>query len=134
MMTYLMLPLNMFNLAGFPHVVFWGCDIKPIFNIKPDENDSEKNKKGIGSEYHQVSPSFKKKFTFYDDEKVAKAFNIVDQLPDNIDVTYSKYDDLDDSDVVGKVVERILKEEKDSTKNEKSESHDEDRKVFIRII
>ncbi|MFS7995411.1 hypothetical protein Hanom_Chr12g01117611 [Helianthus anomalus] len=38
-----------------------------IFNIKSDDNDSEKNKKGIGSEYHQIPPPFEKKFTLYDD-------------------------------------------------------------------
>ncbi|XP_021990848.1 uncharacterized protein LOC110887577 [Helianthus annuus] len=35
--------------------------LERIFNIKPDDNDSEKNKKGIGSEYHQVPPPFEKK-------------------------------------------------------------------------
>ncbi|MFS8022487.1 hypothetical protein Hanom_Chr16g01440001 [Helianthus anomalus] len=82
-----------------------------MFNIKPDNNDSEKNKKDIGSEYHQVPPPFEKKFTFYDDEKVAKAFDMVDQLPDNIDV-----------------VESVLKE--DSTKTDKSESQDENKESF----
>ncbi|XP_022014280.1 protein MNN4-like [Helianthus annuus] len=47
--------------------------LERIFNIKPDYNDFEKNKKGIGSEYHQVPPLFEEKFTFYDDEKVEKA-------------------------------------------------------------
>ncbi|XP_035845139.1 HIV Tat-specific factor 1-like [Helianthus annuus] len=67
--------------------------------------------KGIGSEYHQVPPPFEEKFTFYDDEKVEKTFNMVDQLPDNIDVTYSKSDDSSDSEVVEKAVESVLKEE-----------------------
>ncbi|MFS7995282.1 hypothetical protein Hanom_Chr12g01116161 [Helianthus anomalus] len=70
----------------------------------------------------------RKKFTFYDDEKVAKAFDIVDQLPENIDVTYSKSDDAGDSEVVTKVVESVLKEE--STKNENSESQVEDVESF----
>ncbi|XP_035841293.1 golgin subfamily A member 6-like protein 6 [Helianthus annuus] len=42
--------------------------LERIFNIKPGDDDSEKNKKGIGSEYHQVPPP--KKLAFYDDEKV----------------------------------------------------------------
>ena len=94
--------------------------IEWIFNTKPDGKDSEKNKKGIGSEFHQVPPP--EKFAFYDDEKVEKAFNMVDQLIDNIDVTYSKSDDSSDSEVVGKVVESVLKEE--SVKTGKSESQD----------
>ncbi|KAJ0800205.1 putative transcription factor interactor and regulator CCHC(Zn) family [Helianthus annuus] len=102
--------------------------LERIFYIKPDDNDSEKNKKGIGSEYHQVPPPFEKKFTFYDDKKVAKAFNMVDQLPDNNDVTYSKSDNVSDSEVVGKVVESVLKE--DSTKTNKSESQDENEESF----
>ncbi|MFS7986785.1 hypothetical protein Hanom_Chr11g01014331 [Helianthus anomalus] len=85
--------------------------LEHIFNLKPDEKDSERNKKGIGSEYHQVPPPFEKKFTFYDDEKVEKAFNMVDQLTENIDVTYSKSDDTGDSEVVGKVVESVLQDE-----------------------
>ncbi|MFS7934998.1 hypothetical protein Hanom_Chr05g00398231 [Helianthus anomalus] len=101
------------------------------FNIKPDDNDSEKNKKEIGSEYHQVPPPFEKKFTFYDDEKVAKAFNMVDQLTDNFDVNYSKSDDIDDSQVVGKVVESILIE--DTSKNYKYESQDENLKKNYEI-
>ncbi|KAJ0539913.1 putative transcription factor interactor and regulator CCHC(Zn) family [Helianthus annuus] len=80
------------------------------------------NKKGIGSEFHQVPPP--EKFAFYDEEKVEKAFNMVDQLPDNIDITYSKSDDSHDSEVVGKVVESVLKEELIVTG--KSESQDED--------
>ncbi|KAJ0796157.1 hypothetical protein HanPI659440_Chr04g0158921 [Helianthus annuus] len=80
------------------------------------------NKKDIGSEFHQVPPP--EKFTFYDEEKVEKAFNMVDQLPDDIDITYSKSDDSHDSEVVGKVVESVLKEE--SVDTGKSESQDED--------
>ncbi|KAJ0494112.1 hypothetical protein HanIR_Chr12g0593701 [Helianthus annuus] len=95
--------------------------LERIFNLKPGDDDSEKNKKGIGSEFHQVPPP--EKFAFYDDEKVEKAFNMVDQLPDNIDVTYSKSDDSSDSEVVGKVVESVLKEE--SVEKGKSESQDE---------
>ncbi|KAJ0462738.1 hypothetical protein HanRHA438_Chr14g0630361 [Helianthus annuus] len=49
---------------------------------------------------------------------------MVDQLPDNIDIPYSKSDDSHDSEVVGKVVESVLKEE--SVDTGKSESHDED--------
>ncbi|KAM0050072.1 putative transcription factor interactor and regulator CCHC(Zn) family [Helianthus debilis subsp. tardiflorus] len=94
--------------------------LERIFNIKPSDDDSEKNKKGIGSEFHQVPPL--EKFAFYDDENVEKAFNIVDQLTDNIDVTYSKSDDSSDSEVVGKVVESVLKEE--SVEKGKSESQD----------
>ncbi|MFS7946529.1 hypothetical protein Hanom_Chr06g00537341 [Helianthus anomalus] len=97
--------------------------LEGIFNLKPDDNDSKKNKKGIGLEYHQVPPPFEEKFTFYDDEKVEKAFNMVDQLPDNIEITYSKSDDSDDSEVVGKVVESVLQD--DSIKTDKSESQDE---------
>ncbi|MFS7969417.1 hypothetical protein Hanom_Chr09g00808961 [Helianthus anomalus] len=63
--------------------------LKRIFNITPDDNDSEKNKKGICSEYHQIPPPLEKKYTLCDDENVAKAINMVDQLPENIDVTYS---------------------------------------------
>ncbi|KAJ0430420.1 putative transcription factor interactor and regulator CCHC(Zn) family [Helianthus annuus] len=94
--------------------------LERIFNIKPGDDDSEKNKKGIGSEYHQVPPP--EKFAFYDDEKVEKAFNMVDQLPENINVTYSKSDDSSDSEVVGKVVESVLKEE--SVETGKSDSQD----------
>ncbi|MFS7966478.1 hypothetical protein Hanom_Chr09g00774201 [Helianthus anomalus] len=46
----------------------------------PDDKDSEKNKKGIGSEYHQVPPPLRGNYTFYDEEKVAKCLNMVDQL------------------------------------------------------
>ncbi|MFS7912185.1 hypothetical protein Hanom_Chr02g00126941 [Helianthus anomalus] len=94
--------------------------LERIFNITPDGDDSEKNQKGIGSEYHQVPPPLKDNYTFYDSEKMEKAINMVDQLPDNIDVTYSKSDDLDDSEVLGKVVESVLSEE--SIKTDKSES------------
>ncbi|KAJ0902935.1 putative transcription factor interactor and regulator CCHC(Zn) family [Helianthus annuus] len=100
--------------------------LERIFNIKPGGDDSEKNKKGIGSEFHQVPPP--EKFAFYDDEKVEKAFNMVDQLPDNIDVTYTKSDDSNDSEVVGKVVESVLKEE--SVETGKSESQDENEGSF----
>ncbi|KAJ0520515.1 hypothetical protein HanIR_Chr10g0460271 [Helianthus annuus] len=102
--------------------------LERIFNIKPDDKDSERNTKGIGSEYNQVPPLFEKNFTFYDDEKVEKAFNMVDQLPENIDITYSKSDDTGDSEVVGKVVESVLKD--GSTKSSKSESHDENEESF----
>ncbi|KAJ0955610.1 putative transcription factor interactor and regulator CCHC(Zn) family [Helianthus annuus] len=102
--------------------------LERIFNIKPSDVDSEKNKKGISSEYHQVPPPFDEKFTFYDDEKLEKAFNMVDQLPDNIDVTYSKSDDSSDSEVVGKVVESVLKEE--SVETGKYESQDENEGSF----
>ncbi|KAJ0919933.1 hypothetical protein HanRHA438_Chr05g0235301 [Helianthus annuus] len=47
---------------------------------------------------------------------------MVDQLPGNIDVTYSKSDDFSDSEVVSKVVESVLKEE--SVETGKSESQD----------
>ncbi|MFS7912935.1 hypothetical protein Hanom_Chr02g00135711 [Helianthus anomalus] len=60
---------------------------------------------------------------FFDDEEVAKGLNMVDQLPENIDVTYTKSDDAGDSDVVSKVVENVLRD--DSTNNGKSESQDE---------
>ncbi|MFS7927317.1 hypothetical protein Hanom_Chr04g00307651 [Helianthus anomalus] len=55
---------------------------------------------------------------------------MVDQLTENIDVTYSTSDDVDDSEVVSKVVESVLKEENDSTKNEKSESQIKDEESF----
>ncbi|KAJ0573288.1 hypothetical protein HanRHA438_Chr06g0264711 [Helianthus annuus] len=100
--------------------------LERIFNIKPNGKDSELNKKGIGSEFHQVPPP--EKFAFYDDEKVEKAFNVVDQLPDNIDVTYSKSDDSSDLEVVGKVVESVLKEESVDIGN--SESQDENEGNF----
>ncbi|MFS7997515.1 hypothetical protein Hanom_Chr12g01142691 [Helianthus anomalus] len=58
---------------------------------------------------------------------------MVDQFPENIDVTYSKFDDVGDSEVVSKVVESVLNEE-DSTKNEKSESQVEDEESFHKII
>ncbi|KAJ0540355.1 putative transcription factor interactor and regulator CCHC(Zn) family [Helianthus annuus] len=96
--------------------------LERIFNIKPGDGESEQNKKGIGSEFHQVPPP--EKFAFYDEEKVEKAFNMVDQFPDNIDITYSKSDDSHDSEVVGKVVESVLKEE--SIVTGKSESQHED--------
>ncbi|MFS8007447.1 hypothetical protein Hanom_Chr14g01261111 [Helianthus anomalus] len=53
---------------------------------------------------------------------------MVDQLPENIDVTYTKSDDAGDSDVVSKVVESVLRD--DSTKKGKSESHDKDEESF----
>ncbi|KAJ0508376.1 putative transcription factor interactor and regulator CCHC(Zn) family [Helianthus annuus] len=97
--------------------------LERIFNIKPDGKDSEQNKKGIGSEFHQVPPP--EKFVFYDEEKVEKAFNLVDQLPDNIDITYSKSDYSSDSEVVGKVVESVLKEESVESGNSKSQDENE---------
>ncbi|MFS8024478.1 hypothetical protein Hanom_Chr16g01463731 [Helianthus anomalus] len=87
-----------------------------------------KLKRELSEKEKKVPPPLENNYTFYDDEKVAKSINIVDQLPDNIDVLYSKSDDVDDSDVVGKVVESFLKD--DSTKNEKSESHVEDDESF----
>ncbi|KAF5773936.1 hypothetical protein HanRHA438_Chr13g0605141 [Helianthus annuus] len=102
--------------------------LERIFNIKLDDNDSKKNKKEIGSEYHQVPPPLEKNYTFYDDEMVVKAFDMVDHLPENIDVTYSKSDDVGDSEVVSKVVESVLKE--DSTKTDMSESQVEDEESF----
>ncbi|MFS8009222.1 hypothetical protein Hanom_Chr14g01282141 [Helianthus anomalus] len=85
--------------------------LKRIFNITPYDKDSEKNKIGIGSEYHQVPPPLEDNYTFYDNGKVAKAMNMVDQLLDNIDVTYSESDEVSDSEVVSKVVESVLKED-----------------------
>ncbi|KAM0013533.1 hypothetical protein Hdeb2414_s0042g00740311 [Helianthus debilis subsp. tardiflorus] len=102
--------------------------LERIFNITPDGKDSEKNKKGIGSEFHQVPPPLENNYTFFDGEKVEKAINMVDQLPDNIDVTYTNSDDISDSEVVGKVVESVLAEE--STKTDKSESQDENEGSF----
>ncbi|MFS7934511.1 hypothetical protein Hanom_Chr05g00392411 [Helianthus anomalus] len=102
--------------------------LERIFSLKPNDKDSERNKKGIGSEYHQVPPPFEKKFTFYDEWKVEKAFNMVDQFPDNIYISYSKSDDTANSDVVGKVVESVLKD--DSTKSGMSESQDENEESF----
>ncbi|MFS8018269.1 hypothetical protein Hanom_Chr15g01390101 [Helianthus anomalus] len=87
----------------------------------------KRTKKGIGS-YHHVPPPLEDNYTFYDGKKVEKAINMVDHLPDNINVTYTKSDDLGDSEVVGKVVERVLSEE--STKTDKSESHDENEGSF----
>ncbi|MFS7998145.1 hypothetical protein Hanom_Chr12g01150271 [Helianthus anomalus] len=47
--------------------------LERIFNITPDDKDSEKkNKKGIGSEYHQVPPPLENNYTFYDYQEVAK--------------------------------------------------------------
>ncbi|KAJ0901630.1 putative transcription factor interactor and regulator CCHC(Zn) family [Helianthus annuus] len=100
--------------------------LERIFNIKLGDGGFEQNKKDIGSEFHQVPPP--EKFAFYDEEKVEKAFNLVDQLPDNIDVTYSKSDDSSDSEVVGKVVESVLKEE--SVDTGKAESYDENEGNF----
>ncbi|MFS8021614.1 hypothetical protein Hanom_Chr16g01429501 [Helianthus anomalus] len=77
--------------------------LERIFNITLDDHDFDKNKKGIGSEYHQVPPPLENNYTFYDDEKVEKA-------------------------VVGKLVKSVLK--KDSTEIDKSESHDEDEESF----
>ncbi|KAJ0789256.1 hypothetical protein HanPI659440_Chr05g0201371 [Helianthus annuus] len=92
--------------------------LKRIFNITTDDKDSDKNKKGIGSEYHQVPPPLRDNYTFYDEEKVAKGLNIVDQLPESIDVTYAKSDEADDSEVVSKVVESVLKDESPKGKSE----------------
>ncbi|KAJ0714031.1 putative transcription factor interactor and regulator CCHC(Zn) family [Helianthus annuus] len=92
--------------------------LERIFNITPDNKDTNVCKKGIGSEYHQVPPPLRDNYTFYDEEKVAKGLNIADQLPESIDVTYTKSDDADDSEVVSKVVDSVLKG--------KSESQDED--------
>ncbi|MFS7911440.1 hypothetical protein Hanom_Chr02g00118111 [Helianthus anomalus] len=91
--------------------------------------------KGIGSEYHQVPPPLEKKYTFYDDEKVAKAINMVDQFPENIDVTYTK-SDVGESEVVNKVVESVLEEENqnNSTKNDVSKSQIEDEVSFHKKI
>ncbi|MFS8006475.1 hypothetical protein Hanom_Chr14g01249571 [Helianthus anomalus] len=91
--------------------------LERIFNITPDDNDSDKNKKGIGSEYHQVPPPFEKNYTFNYDEKVAKEINIVDQFTENIDATDTK-SDVGESEVVNKVVKSVLKDENDSTKTE----------------
>ncbi|MFS7946707.1 hypothetical protein Hanom_Chr06g00539481 [Helianthus anomalus] len=100
-----------------------------IFNITPDDKDSEKNKKGIGSEYHKVPPPLKEKYAFYDEEKVIKGLNMVDQLHVNIDVTYTKSDDASDLEVVSKVVESVLSENV-STNKVKSESQDTDEESF----
>ncbi|KAF5759446.1 putative transcription factor interactor and regulator CCHC(Zn) family [Helianthus annuus] len=70
--------------------------LERIFNITPDDKDTDKNRKGIGSEFHQVPPPLRNNYTFYDEEKVAKGLNIVDQLPESIDVTYTKSDEADD--------------------------------------
>ncbi|MFS7997061.1 hypothetical protein Hanom_Chr12g01137291 [Helianthus anomalus] len=53
---------------------------------------------------------------------------MVDKLPENIDMTYSKSQEVGDSEVVSKVAESVLKE--DSTKNDKSESQVEDEESF----
>ncbi|MFS7953689.1 hypothetical protein Hanom_Chr07g00621601 [Helianthus anomalus] len=53
---------------------------------------------------------------------------MVNQLIENIGVTYSKSDDTGDSNVVGKVVESVLKE--DTTKTDKSESQDENEGII----
>ncbi|MFS7935805.1 hypothetical protein Hanom_Chr05g00407861 [Helianthus anomalus] len=97
-----------------------------IFNITPNGKESEKNKKGIRLEYHQVPPPLEDNYTFYDCKNVEKVINMVEQLLDNIDVTYTKFDDL--GDLVGKVVESILLEE--YTKTDKSESRDENEGSF----
>ncbi|KAM0007299.1 hypothetical protein Hdeb2414_s0145g00813001 [Helianthus debilis subsp. tardiflorus] len=88
----------------------------------------KKNKKEIESEYHQVPPQLENNYTFYGNKEVEQAINMVDKLPDNIDVTYTKSDDLGDSEVVGKVVKSVLRDE--STNNGKSESHDENEESF----
>ncbi|MFS7977541.1 hypothetical protein Hanom_Chr10g00905171 [Helianthus anomalus] len=56
---------------------------------------------------------------------------MVDQLPENIDVTYTK-SDVGESEVVSKVVESVLKKENqnNSTKNDNSESQIEDEESF----
>ncbi|KAJ0456093.1 putative transcription factor interactor and regulator CCHC(Zn) family [Helianthus annuus] len=97
--------------------------LEQIFNITPDDKDTNNCKKGIDSEFHQVPPPLRDNYTFYDEEKVAKGLNIADQLPESIDVIYTKSDDANDSEVVSKVVDSVLKDE--STKG-KSESQDED--------
>ncbi|KAJ0484297.1 putative transcription factor interactor and regulator CCHC(Zn) family [Helianthus annuus] len=102
--------------------------LERIFNITPDEKVSEKNKKGKGSEYHRVPPPLENNYTFYDGEKVEKVINMVDQLPDNIDVIYTKSDDISDSEVVGKVVESVFQEKSGDTG--KTESQDEDEGNF----
>ncbi|KAJ0450732.1 hypothetical protein HanHA300_Chr15g0559561 [Helianthus annuus] len=103
--------------------------LERIFNIKPHDNGCEKNKKGIGSEYLQIPPPLENNYTSYDDEKVTKVINMVDQLPENIDVTYTK-SDVGESKVVNKVVESVLKDENDSTKTEISKSQNEDEESF----
>ncbi|MFS8017035.1 hypothetical protein Hanom_Chr15g01375521 [Helianthus anomalus] len=101
--------------------------IEEVAELKRKMADLEQdNIKLQSSEYHQVP--LPEKFAFYDDEKVEKAFNMVDQLPDNIDVTYSKSDKSCDSEVVGMVVESVLKEE--SVETGKSESQDENGDSF----
>ncbi|MFS7962263.1 hypothetical protein Hanom_Chr08g00724591 [Helianthus anomalus] len=73
-------------------------------------------------------------YLFFDDEKVENAINNVDQLPDDIDVTYTK-SDVGESEVVKNVVENDFKYEKqnDSTQYDISRSQDEMR-VFTRFI
>ncbi|MFS7978294.1 hypothetical protein Hanom_Chr10g00913821 [Helianthus anomalus] len=57
--------------------------------------------------------------------------NMVDQLAENIDVTYFK-SDVGELEVVSEVVESVLKEESknDSSKNDNSESQVEDEECF----
>ncbi|MFS8034859.1 hypothetical protein Hanom_Chr17g01586121 [Helianthus anomalus] len=72
-------------------------------------------------------------------EGVEKALNIklktvqnpINQLPDNIDVTYTK-SDVCESELVNDVVEKVFEEESqsDSAKNENSKSQFEDEETF----
>ncbi|MFS8024508.1 hypothetical protein Hanom_Chr16g01464081 [Helianthus anomalus] len=54
---------------------------------------------------------------------------MVDQLPEIIDVTYTK-SDVGELEVANKVVESVLKDENDSTKTEISKSQHEDKERF----
>ncbi|MFS7914634.1 hypothetical protein Hanom_Chr02g00155751 [Helianthus anomalus] len=63
--------------------------------------------------------------------KLKSVQNQVDQLPDEIDVTYTK-SDVCESELVNDVVEKVFEDESqsDSTKNENSKSQLEDGEIF----
>ncbi|KAJ0623113.1 hypothetical protein HanIR_Chr01g0028201 [Helianthus annuus] len=116
-----------------------------IFQVTTEENESEntvvRTDKKVG--YHQVPPSMMENYCHRKFERVEKALNIklksvsneVNQLPDDINVTYTK-SDVCESASVNDVVEKVFDGEKqnDFTKNENSESKFEDEESFTIII
>ncbi|MFS7919099.1 hypothetical protein Hanom_Chr03g00208901 [Helianthus anomalus] len=103
--------------------------LERIFNVTPNDKDSKKNKKGIGPGYHQVPPPLEDNYTFYDGEKVEKAINMVDQLPDNIDEStrIDKSESQDENE--GSFQEKYLK----NSKSEKDANDDSKGMVYTMI-
>ncbi|MFS7995631.1 hypothetical protein Hanom_Chr12g01120201 [Helianthus anomalus] len=97
--------------------------------------------KGLG--YHRVPPPMKEGYSWKKPEGVEKALNLklkivqtnqIDQLPNDIDVTCTISDDGYKLELVKEVVEKVLENESDSTKDESSKSHFEDDKTFHKNI